>query len=177
MFAFALLALAFLPMILEARYSASNARALLAAGASEPQDDVYRAMQIVYPTCFVAMVAEAWLRERGLGGVAWLGAAVFAAAKAIKYWAIATLGSRWSFRVLVPPGGRLIAHGPYRFLRHPNYVGVAGELIGFALLAQTPVSGVASVLLFAIILRARIRVEERALGLEPRKNPGSWKTG
>jgi methyltransferase len=71
----------------------------------------------------------------------------------------------------------LIAHGPYRFLRHPNYVGVAGELIGFALLAQTPVSGVASVLLFAIILRARIRVEERALGLEPRKNPGSWKTG
>jgi len=55
--------------------------------------------------------------------------------------------------------------GPYRFMRHPNYVGVAGELIGFALMSGAPVTGVATVVVFSSLMLARIRVEERALGL------------
>ena len=66
---------------------------------------------------------------------------VFALAKGLKYWAIATLGDRWTFRVLVPPRSTRVAAGPYRFLRHPNYVGVAGELAGMALMAQAPIAG------------------------------------
>jgi len=91
------------------------------------------------------------------------GAVVFAAAKAIKYWAIATLGDRWTFKVLVLPGAPLVTGGPYRWLRHPNYVGVVGELVGAALMAYAPLAGAVSVLLFGVLLIARIRVEERAL--------------
>lgn len=165
MFVTALFALAFLPMLIEARRSSSNERALRAAGASEAPGDVYAVMQVAYPACFVAMIAEGWLRDRGLTPAAPAGAAIFGLAKALKYWAISTLGARWTFRVLVPPGGGRVVRGPYRLLRHPNYLGVAGELAGFALLAGAPYTGAASVIVFGGLMLARIRVEERALGL------------
>ena len=62
------------------------------------------------------MALEAFLRGARIDAVFVAGAIVFALAKAIKYWAIATLGPRWTFRVLVPPGSPLVHHGPYRFM-------------------------------------------------------------
>lgn len=157
------LALAFLPMAFEARLAARHDRALRTAGASEPNDDVFPVMQVVYPTAFVTMALEAFLRGARADAVFAAGAVMFAAAKAIKYWAIATLGPRWTFRVLVPPGSSLISGGPYRFMRHPNYLGVVGELAGMALIAHAIIAGPIAVVLFAGIIAARIRVEERAL--------------
>ena len=153
----------FVPMLAEARRSWRNERALRALSAIEPPGDVYRAMQIAYPACFVVMVGEAFVRDVPPGRSFAAGAVVFAAAKAIKYWAIATLGDRWTFKVLVLPGYPLVTAGPYRLLRHPNYVGVVGELVGAALMAYAPLAGAASVLVFGVLLLARIRVEERAL--------------
>jgi methyltransferase len=155
--------LAFLPMAFEARLSARHERALRAAGAIEPAEDVYRWMQIAYPAAFLIMAVEAAIRRADLNAVFAVGIAVFIAGKAIKYWAIATLGPRWTFRVLVPPSSSLITHGPYRYLSHPNYVGVIGELLGLAVAAQATVSGAVSVVLFSILIALRIRVEERAL--------------
>jgi methyltransferase len=163
-----LLLVAFVPMLLEARLSAANDRTLRAAGAVEPVADVYRLMQLAYPACFLAMVLEAWTRAAGPSGATIAGGVVFGAAKALKYWAIATLGERWTFRVLVPPGSTRTLRGPYRFLRHPNYVAVVGELIGFALLAHAPLAGALAVAGFGALILARIRVEERALGLRSR---------
>ena len=157
------LVLAFLPMAFEARLSARHARALRAAGAIEPADDVYRWMQIVYPAAFLTMALEAARRGVGFNQLFALGIVVFVLGKAIKYWAITTLGSRWTFRVLVPPFSSLVTHGPYRYLRHPNYVGVMGELVGLALTARAVISGTLSVALFATLIVLRIRVEERAL--------------
>jgi methyltransferase len=77
---------------------------------------------------------------------------------------MAALGPRWTFRVLVPPGSARIDRGPYQWLRHPNYVGVASELTGIALVAAAPVAGTIGVVLFIALMLARIRVEERALG-------------
>jgi methyltransferase len=65
--------------------------------------------------------------------------------------------------VLVPPGAPRITAGPYRWLRHPNYVGVAGELAGAALMAYAPLTGVLSTLLFGALMLERIGVEERAM--------------
>ena len=158
-----LLLLAFGPMLLEARHSRNNERALRAAGAVEPAGDVYSLMQVAYPACFVAMMVEGWFRATS----PWLslGIRVFVLAKALKYWAIQTLGPRWTFRVLVPPSSARTLAGPYRYLRHPNYVAVAGELVGFALLAGAPVTGTVALLTFGALMLARIRVEKRALGL------------
>ncbi len=155
---------AFVPMVVEARRSRRHDRALRAQGAIEPPGDVYQLMQVAYPGCFVAMAAEAWARETPLGGSFVAGAVVFTLAKTLKYWAIATLGSRWTFRVLVPPGQPLVSNGPYRLLRHPNYVGVAGEIAGAAMMGDARIAGVVSLVVFGSLLRARIRVEERALG-------------
>jgi methyltransferase len=163
MFPLLLLSLAFVPMAFEARLAAAHDRTLRAAGAREPQDDVFPLMQVAYPAAFLAMAFEAWRRGADANAAFMAGLIVFALAKAIKYWAIATLGRRWSFRVLVLPGSPLITAGPYRFMRHPNYLGVIGEIGGMAVMARAPIAGITSLLMFAALLAMRIRVEERAL--------------
>jgi len=63
----------------------------------------------------------------------------------------------------VVPGDRLVATGPYRFLRHPNYLGVLFELAGTALAARAYVSGPLAIVLFGSLMAMRISVENRAL--------------
>jgi methyltransferase len=161
----ALFIAAFLPMILESNLAWRNERRLRAAGAIEPPDDVFGVMRFVYPLCFAALIAESWILQRTAPVTLSAGVVVFTFGKALKYWAILTLGRRWTFRVLVPKHSTRIVDGPYRFMRHPNYVGVAGELSGFALMAGAPFTGPTAVVLFVALMLARIRVEERALGL------------
>ncbi len=167
MLPFILLAIVFVPMLAEARLSKANERVLRSAGAIEPARDVYAAMQVAYPLCFLLPMGEAWLRHREwtAGAAAVAGAAVFVAAKFLKYWAIASLGQRWTFRVLVPPASVRTMTGPYRFIRHPNYVAVAGEIAGVALMARASVTGPLALVLFGWLMSRRIAVEERALGL------------
>jgi len=156
-------------MILEAIVSSRHERLLIAQGAVEPHDDVIAIMRLAYPGGFAAMVAEAWLRRPALDDVFLWGMGVFAVAKALKYWAIATLGPRWTFRVLVPRQSVLITTGPYALMRHPNYVAVLGELLGGMLMAHAWIAGPAATITFGALMLARIRVEERALGLESRR--------
>jgi methyltransferase len=165
MFALALLALAFVPMLLESRLSRDNERRLRAVGAIEPDGDVYAIMQVAYPLCFFLPIAEAFVHGRTMSSIVLVGGIVFVVAKVLKYWAIATLGPRWTFRVLVPPRSERTIAGPYRFLRHPNYVAVAGEIAGIALMAQAPITGSLTLVFFIALMLLRVRVEERALGL------------
>ena len=160
---------AFLPMIAEAILSTRHERALLAQGAVEPKDDVIGVMRVAYPGGFVAMVVEAWLRRPLIDDVFMWGAAIFVAGKVLKYWAIGTLGDRWTFRVLVPRQSVRITTGPYAVMRHPNYVGVLGELLGGMLMAHAWIAGPLATIGFSLLLLARIRVEERALALESRR--------
>jgi methyltransferase len=150
-------------MLFEAGRSRRNEAILRARGAIEPSGDVYPWMQVAYPGCFVAIVAESALRDQPAGAGALTGAVIFALAKALKYSAIAALGDRWTFRVLVLPDAPLVTGGPYRWLRHPNYVGVAGELAGAALMAGSAITGAIAFVTFGGMMLARIRVEERAL--------------
>ena len=153
-------------MIAEAFVAARNDRALRAAGAVEPRGDVYRLMQIAYPACFAAILGEGALRHVTPDSAFAVGAAVFAAAKLLKYWAIASLGARWTFRVLVPPGSVRTLRGPYRWLSHPNYIGVAGELSGAAIAMHAIVAGPIAVAGFCVLMAHRVRVEEKALAGE-----------
>jgi len=85
-------------------------------------------------------------------------------AKLLKFWVMATLRDRWTFKVLVPKDAPLVTAGPYRFVNHPNYVAVILELAAVGLALSAPVTGLASVVLFVWILRRRMAVEDRALG-------------
>lgn len=156
--------LVFAPMTLEAVISSRHERDLRAAGAIEPPGDVYRAMAIAYPAGFLAPLAEGLLRGAALDGWLAAGLGLFVFAKALKYWAISALGSRWAFRVLVPPRSELVTKGPYRWMSHPNYAAVAGELAGIALAMHAWVTGPLAVAAFGMLMLRRIRIEEAALG-------------
>lgn len=154
-----------LVMLLELWVSRRNERTLLARGALAAPDPVYGTMRWMYPGTFVMMTLEGLLTGPFDRAFVWAGAAVLVAAKLLKAWAIHSLGERWTYRVFVLPEVPLVTEGPYRWIRHPNYVGVVGELVGFALLVGARVTGPLAVLLFGELLRRRIRAEEQALGL------------
>lgn len=159
----ALLAAVLAVMLAEAAYSRRNERALRARGATEPAGDVYRVMQITYPAGFILMAGEGLLR--GPVGPAWLAAGLMllVAAKALKVWAMRALGPLWSYRVLVLNDHPIVAAGPYRFLRHPNYAAVAGEIAGCAVAMDATISGIVALFGFIALMARRIQVEEAAI--------------
>jgi methyltransferase len=152
-------------MGVELRISQRNEKRLRGEGAIEPPDDVYQSMRFVYPLCFIGMAAEGWLRGASPHLIPVAGLLVLLASKALKTWVIVSLGSKWSFHVLVRPRHRLVTRGPYRYLRHPNYLAIVGEIVGMALLVGASITGVISLGAMGFLLRRRITVEERALGL------------
>jgi methyltransferase len=174
---FAAALLIFVPMVAEATRAARNEAAQRARGGIEPPGDVFNIMRIAYPATFFALLVEGFIRG-GLRGAPPAGRiagglACFAAAKALKWWAILSLGPFWTFRVIVVPGASLVRHGPYRVLRHPNYVGVALELIGAAMMTGAAVCGPLGIVLFSVLLQRRITVENRALDAAARHPPCS----
>jgi methyltransferase len=148
----------------EAILSSFNERQLRARGAIEPQDDVINVMRWVYPGAFIAMGLEGAFSGPAPPNVLLGGLVMFGVAKALKVWAISSLGSKWSYRVLVVPGEPLVATGPYRFMSHPNYLAVVGEILSVAAIVWAPITGTLSTMAFGWLMIARIRVEDQALG-------------
>src|SRR5439155_18569240 len=126
--------------------------------------DGYGVMRIAYPAAFLAMIVEDVVSGAPSRAAAAAGLVLFIAAKALKWWAIRALGAAWTFRVITLPGVPLVASGPYRVIRHPNYVAVAGELVGFALMAGAAITGPIATMLFGILMLKRMAIEDRALG-------------
>jgi methyltransferase len=92
----------------------------------------------------------------------WLG--VFVVLQVLRVWVIATLGPRWTTRIMVLPGAPLVAGGPYRFVSHPNYCVVAAEILVLPLVFGLVGYGIVFSILNAAALWIRIRAEEAALG-------------
>jgi methyltransferase len=144
--------------LVELALSARNTRRLLAQGGIE-------AGRAHYPL-MVALHA-AWLGTLAVLGHAqpvdriWL--AVLIILQAARIWVIATLGERWTTRIIVLPGARLVAAGPYRVLRHPNYWVVAAEIAVVPLALGLIGPAVVFSLLNAAVLAVRIRCENKAL--------------
>ncbi|OFW25985.1 MAG: hypothetical protein A3H97_11140 [Acidobacteria bacterium RIFCSPLOWO2_02_FULL_65_29] len=150
-------------LLVEARRAARHERAQRARGGIDAAGDVYAVMRLAYPGVFLAMLVEGFLRHPPAPLVLAAGVALFALAKALKWWAIVSLGSAWTFRVIVVPGAALVESGPYRYLRHPNYIAVVGELVAVALLSGARVTGPFLTAAFTALMLRRVVVENRAL--------------
>jgi methyltransferase len=148
----------------EALLSAFNERQLRARGAIEPEGDVISLMRVAYPGAFIAMGIEGALTGPAPRDVLMIGLGLFGFAKALKAWAISSLGSKWSYRVLVVPGEPVVSTGPYRFISHPNYLAVVGEIVSVAAIVWAPITGTLAAIGFGALMIARIRIEDRALG-------------
>jgi methyltransferase len=150
-------------MLAEARRASQNEARQRTRGGREPAGDVYALMQVAYPGVFLAMLIEARVRGADAAAAPVFGLIVFTAAKALKWWAITTLGDFWTFRVIVVPGTTAVRAGPYRLVRHPNYVGVVGEIVGAAFACGAVVTGPLALLVFGALLVRRMQIENRAL--------------
>jgi methyltransferase len=145
--------------------SRRNARIAFAHSGVETGVAHFRAMVAVHALFLPACAAEVLLLRRPFPGA--LGYAAAAAAllsQALRWWAIASLGWRWNVRVIVVPGAAPVRRGPYRWLRHPNYVAVAVEMLCVPLAHGAFVCALLFSAANAALLRVRIRAEERALG-------------
>jgi methyltransferase len=96
-------------------------------------------------------------------GLTWACLGALAVLMAMRYWCIGSLGVHWNTRIVVLPGAERIRRGPYRWLPHPNYLVVALEFLVLPLLFRAPVTLVVFFPLNLLLLRQRIRLEERAL--------------
>jgi methyltransferase len=152
------LALVSLQRLLELLLAGRNTRRLLAAGATEAGAGHYPLIVMMHAAWLAGLWILGWRRAVSLP---WL--AVFIVLQALRMWIIASLGPLWTTRIIVVPGARLVHRGPYRWVRHPNYWVVAGEIAVLPLALGLPLYAAAFSLANAAVLWIRIRAENRAL--------------
>jgi methyltransferase len=150
--------------LVELRTAARNRARLLARGGVEAAPEHYRWMVLLHTAFLISCPLEVWLLDRPF--LPALGAAMLVLvilATALRYWVIRTLDGRWTTRIVVLPGVPPVLGGPYRFIRHPNYLAVCAEMAALPLVHTAWLTAVVFSLLNAWLLRVRIRAEERAL--------------
>ncbi|MCL1627626.1 hypothetical protein M3N55_02685 [Roseibaca sp. V10] len=134
-----------------------NTARLLAQGATEHGAAHYPAMVAMHSAWIVALVVFGWNNP-----VSWPWLAVFAVLQVFRLWILFTLGPRWTTRIIVLPEP-LVARGPFRFMRHPNYALVVAEIIVAPMVLGLVWVAALWTVLNAAMLWVRIRAEDRAL--------------
>ena len=124
----------------------------------------YPAMITLHTGLLVGCLVEPIALDRPfIPALGWPMFAIVLAAQALRWWCITTLNRQWNTRVIIIPGADRITGGPYRFVPHPNYVAVITEGIALPLVHTAWITACAFTILNAMLLRARIKVEDAAL--------------
>ena len=159
-FASIILVLVTLQRLGELVIARANTRKLLGRGAIEVGANHYPLVVLVHAAWLIALWI--WGREQDVNLVA---LAAFAVLQGLRLWVLATLGSRWTTRIIVLPGEPLVTSGPYKYLSHPNYAVVAGEIALLPLALLLPLLALVFTALNAAVLVIRIRAEARGLSV------------
>lgn len=153
-----LLTFVILQRLAELIHARSNTAALLVQGGREIAPGHYPYMVTMHATWLISL----WLLAIGRPiTLFWF--VIFMVLQGLRVWVLATLKGRWTTRIIVLPGAPLVTSGPYRFLSHPNYAVVVGEIAVLPLAFGLPLHAVVFSLLNAAILTIRIRAENAAL--------------
>ncbi|GAB2899025.1 isoprenylcysteine carboxylmethyltransferase family protein [Streptomyces deserti] len=124
----------------------------------------YPVMVVLHTVLLVCCLLEPVLFDRPfLPALGWPMLTLAAGAQALRWWCITTLGPYWNTRVIVVPGARLVGTGPYRFLRHPNYLAVVVEIAALPLVHSAWLTATVFTVANAVLLTIRIRCENAAL--------------
>jgi methyltransferase len=157
--AYALLAYTACERLVELAYARRNTRRLLAAGAIEVGAGHYPLFVLLHGAWLASLALSI---DAGVRVEPWL-VALYGLLQLVRLWIIRTLGRYWTTRVITLPGAPLIRTGPYRFLRHPNYLLVMAEIavlpLAFGLVAQALIFSA----LNGLLIFHRVRVEATAL--------------
>ncbi|GAB4553774.1 MAG: isoprenylcysteine carboxylmethyltransferase family protein [Geothermobacteraceae bacterium] len=153
---------------------ARNRAAMVRQGGHEIAPESYRWMVALHAGFYLVLLLEAWPFRIPADLLTWSMLGLWLLVQGMRYWVIASLGRLWTTRIMVVPGARLIHTGPYRFLRHPNYLVITLEFAIVPLLLRAPLT----LLLFGFanlaVLRQRIALEEEAIAslVTPAPPPG-----
>ena len=158
-FAIAILAFVTLQRIFELRLSQANCRQLIAKGAIEYGAGHYKYIVALHTAWLVALWW--WAPFRGVNIPLLF---LYLLLQAGRIWVLRTLGPRWTTRIIVVPREKLVASGPYRFINHPNYLIVVGEIAVLPLVFGMWRAALVFTILNAVVLAIRIKAENRALG-------------
>jgi methyltransferase len=155
-----LLAFVTLQRIGEAIYGERNRRRMLAEGEVESGEEHWPYLFALHASWLVGL----WVIAPGRPLVP-IFVVLYVLLAVLRIWVMASLGPRWTTHIVVQPGLPRIKAGPYRFLRHPNYVVVVGELAILPLAFGLPWYALFFTLWNAVMLSIRIRAENRALAV------------
>jgi methyltransferase len=154
-----ILALVTLQRLGELWLSNRNTRRLLAQGAREYGREHYPLIVLVHALWLITLW---WFApSRPVDGL-WL--ALFVLLEIARIWVLASIGRRWTTRIIVLPDAPLVRRGPYRFISHPNYLVVVGEIAVLPLVFGMPFISLIFTLVNAGVLSIRVREENKALG-------------
>jgi methyltransferase len=142
----------------ELHWARRNTAALLARGAAEYAPQHYPAIVLLHALWLAGLWIFGW--DQPLSP-AWCG--VFVTLQFLRLWTLWTLGPRWTTRIIVLPGAPLTVAGPYRFLAHPNYLVVIGEIAALPMCFGLPWLSLIFSIANAGLLSIRIRAENAAL--------------
>ena len=161
---YALLAVIAVERLAELVVSQRHAAESLRRGGVEYGQGHFPVMVALHTALLVACIVEPLALHRDfIPALAWPMLAVVVAANPLRWWCIATLGPRWSARVIVMPGMPLVKAGPYRWFAHPNYVAVIAEGVALPLVGSAWITACCFTALNAALLTVRLRCETRAL--------------
>lgn len=154
--------------IVELVVSERHSKAMLARGAFEHGRDHYPFMVALHTALLVGCLVEPIALDRPfVPAFALPMLAIAVLAQGLRWWAIRSLGERWSTRVIVPfAAERVRLRGPYRFFPHPNYVAVVAEGFALPMIHGAWITAISFTVLNALLLAVRIRVEDRAMDVE-----------
>jgi methyltransferase len=147
----------------EVRIAKSNEQKLKAKGAVEAGQDHYFWMVAMHVSFFICLLAEVLILKTSAPEWWMLPFGLFLIAQVGRIWAITSLGVYWNTKIILLPGANVVAKGPYKFIRHPNYLVVSIELICVPLIFGAYITAVLFTLLNILMLRVRITAEEKAL--------------
>lgn len=150
--------------IVELRWSARNEAVIRSAGGREHAPWQLQAMKVLHTSWFLAMLLEVYVLQRPFLPALSLGALILVAAgQSLRYAAILSLRWRWTVNVMTLPGRPPVREGIYRYLRHPNYLGVILEILAVPLLHTAYITSIVFSVANLLLLRTRIQTEDRAL--------------
>lgn len=192
---YSVLAICILQRLFELRYSRQNQQHLINQGFEVAESlSAYRAMVVIHVLWFLGMLAEPFIWSKfnyftAIPAISWCALAVFILAQFLRLWVFLTLGVQWNTTVYTPRSTTanslpVLTSGPYRYIRHPNYLAVVLEFVSLPLIGGAYFTAAICSILNGIILYRRILVEEYSLLSRPyyqeqmssraRLVPGIW---
>lgn len=152
-----------LQRLFELYLSGRNRRKLATIGGREFSPESFRTVAALHGLFLAALLLESYPWRFPLDALSVFCLAALALLSGLRYWCMSALGSFWNVRIVVVPGAAVKRSGPYRYLRHPNYLAVALEFLFLPLLLRAPVTLAVFFLPGLLVLRQRIRLEEKVL--------------